>query len=85
MIRSRTSWMLLIAVSLIVATASVPGQAPASRAYLLKVDKGQTLTDIGTGDKTRPELVPDFTELGGKALKVAFFTGDSVGRASTLR
>ena len=70
---------LLIVTGLIVATASTPGQAPASKAYLLNVGKGQTFTDIGSDDKTKPELVEDFKELGGKALKVAFFKGDSVG------
>ena len=79
MIRFRTPLMLLAAAGLIVATASAPGQAPASKAYLLNVSKRQTFTDIGSDDKTKPELVEDFKELAGKALKVAFFKGDSVG------
>ena len=79
MIRFRTSLLLLAAAGLIVATASAPGQPPASRAYLLNVSRMQTFTDIGSDDKTKPELVEDFKELAGKALKVAFFKGDSVG------
>lgn len=79
MIRFRTLLMLLAAASLIMATASTSGQAPASKAYLLNVGKGQTFNDIGSDDKTKPEIVEDFKELGGKALKVAFFKGDSVG------
>jgi len=77
--RFRTPLILLAAAGLIVATVSAPGQAPASKAYLLDAGKGQTFTDIGSDDKTKPELVEDFKELGGKALKVAFFKGDSVG------
>jgi hypothetical protein len=75
----RTSVLLLLAVGLIVAVTSAPGQAPAAKAYLLNVTKGQSFSDIGSDDKTKPELVPDFKELGGKAVKVAFFKGDSVG------
>jgi hypothetical protein len=78
-IRFRTLTMLLAAAGLAVATVSTPGQAPSSKAYLLNVGSGQTFSDIGSDDKTRPELVADFKELGGKALKVAFFKGDSVG------
>jgi len=78
-IRFRIPLMLLAAAGLIVTTASTPGQAPASKAYLLNVSKGQTFSAIGSDDKTKPELVEDFKELGGKALKVAFFKGDSVG------
>jgi len=71
--------MLLAAAGLIVATVSLPGQVPAAMAYLLNVGKGQTFSDIGSGDKTKPELVEDVKELGGKALKVTFSKGDSVG------
>jgi hypothetical protein len=78
-IRFRNPLLLLTLVGLIAAAASTPGQAPASKAYLLNVGKGQTFNAIGSDDKTRPELVEDFKELGGNALKVAFFKGDSVG------
>ena len=71
--------LLLPAVSLLVVTTLTPGQAPGSRAYLLNVGNGQTFNEIGSDDKTRPELVEDFKELGGKAIKVAFSKGDSVG------
>jgi hypothetical protein len=75
----RSLLILMPAAALIAATASSPGQAPASKAYLLNVGKGQTFNDIGSDDKTKLELIEDFKELGGKALKVAFFKGDSVG------
>jgi hypothetical protein len=78
-IRLRILLMLLVAAGLIVAEVSTPGQAPAAKAYLLNVSKGQTFNDIGSDDKTRPEFVENFKGLGGKALKVAFFKGDSVG------
>jgi hypothetical protein len=71
--------LLLLAAGFIAVTASVPGQGPATRAYLLNVGQGQTFSEIGSDDKTRPEVVDDFKELGGKAIKVAFFKGDSVG------
>jgi hypothetical protein len=71
--------MLLVAAILLAATVSTPGQAPASKAYLLNVSGGQTFSEIGSDDKTKPEFVEDFKGLGGKAIKVAFFKGDSVG------
>jgi hypothetical protein len=71
--------LLLTAGVLIAAATSAPGQAPASRAYLLNVGKGQTFTEIGSDDKTAPEIVEALKELGGQAVKVAFFKGDSVG------
>ena len=79
MIRFRTPLSLLAAAGFIVATASAPGQAPESRAYLLNVSRMQTFTAIGSEDKTKAELVEDFTELAGNALKVAFSKGDSAG------
>jgi hypothetical protein len=78
-IRFRTLLLLLVAGSPIVATAAKPGEATASRAYLFNVNQGQTFTEIGSDDKTKPELVENFKELGGKAMKVTFFKGDSVG------
>ena len=85
MIRFRAPLMLLAAAGFIAATASMPGQAPASRDYLLNLNKGQTFTDIGSDDKTKPELVEDFKELGDKALKVAFFKADSVGSGAKVK
>jgi hypothetical protein len=75
----RTPLLLPVVAGLIVGLASTVGQEPAASAYLLNVGKGQTFTEIGSDDKTKPELVEDFKGLGGKALKVAFFKGDSVG------
>ena len=79
MIRVHTSLLLLATAGLIVATSSALGQPPASRAYLLNVNRMQTFTEVGTEDKTKPELVQDFNELAGNAIKVVFFKGDSVG------
>ncbi len=60
-------------------TFSSPGQAPAPKGHLLNVGKGQVPNDTGLDDRTKPEIVDDFKELGGKALKVAYAPGDSVG------
>jgi hypothetical protein len=46
---------------------------------LLNVSKGNLPTDTGLDDKTRPEIVDNVKEIGGKALKVAFAAGDSFG------
>ena len=77
-IRFRTP-LLLATAALIVATSSAPGQAPESKAYLLDVSRMQSFTEIGSEDKTKPERVEEFKELGGSAIKVAFSQGDSVG------
>jgi hypothetical protein len=77
-IRVRIPLVLLAAAGLIVATTTAPGQAPAQKAYLLNVAKGNMFTDIGSDDKTVPEAVED-KELGGKGIKVVFSKGDSVG------
>ncbi len=79
MILFRSPLILLAAAGLIVAAASAPGQMPASKACLFNVSKQQTFTAIGSEDKTTPEFVEDFKGLAGRALKVAFFKGDSVG------
>ena len=65
MFHFRTPLILLAATGLIVATLPLLGQAPATKAYLLDVGKGQTFSDIGSDDKTKPKLVEDFKELGG--------------------
>jgi hypothetical protein len=51
----------------------------ASKTVLLNVKAGQVPPDTGLEDKTKPEIVNDVKELGGKALKVAFAPGDSFG------
>ncbi len=79
MIRFRTPFLPLAAAGLMVATVRAPGQGPESKAYLLDVSRMQTFTEIGSEDKTKPEHVEEIKELGGEALKVAFFKGDSVG------
>jgi hypothetical protein len=77
--RIRSFLILLSVAGLLVAAAALPGQAPASKTYLLNVGKGQLFNDIASDDKTKPELVDDVKELGGKGLKVAFAVGDAVG------
>lgn len=79
MIHFRAPLMLLTAAGLLMAAASAHDQGPASKAYLLNVGKGQTFNSIGSDDRTKPEVVDDFKDLGGKAIKVTFFKGDSVG------
>src|SRR5262245_42692305 len=63
---------------LVLGLAASSGQAPAAKVFLLEVSKGQLPTDTGMDDKTVPETV-DSKELGGKAMKVAFAPGDSIG------
>src|SRR5262245_10256425 len=59
---------------------SRPPRAPGERVRLSTVGKGQVPPDTGMDDKTKPEIVEDFKELGGgKALKVPFAPGDSFG------
>ncbi len=45
------------------------GQTPAQKTVLLNVSKGQIPSDTGMDDKTIPEIVDDFKELGGKAAR----------------
>jgi hypothetical protein len=71
---------LPVAGLLLCAVTVAPGQDASTKAILLNVNKGQLPNDIGSDDKTKPEIVENFKELkGGKALKVAFAPGDSVG------
>jgi len=78
-IRVRIALLLVLLTGLAVGGLSVPGQEPAQKTYLLDVNKGQNFTDTGMDDKTRPEPGDAPPEMGGKAIKVAFFAGDSVG------
>src|SRR5262249_35475854 len=78
--------LLVLTGLLAVGMASSTGQAPAPaqgaqpKLYLLQVSKGQLPTDTGMDDKTKPEIVDNYKELGGgKALKIAFAAGDSFG------
>ncbi len=79
MTRPRTLLLLLALGGSAAGVLSTRAQPPAQKAYLLNVGKGQTFTDVGSDDKTTPEPVGHFKELGAKALKVAFSPGDSVG------
>jgi hypothetical protein len=75
-------WVLLVAAvggCLALGIASTRGQAPAEKVVLLNVTRGQLPSDTGMDDKTHPEIVENFPDLGGKALKVPFAAGDSFG------
>ena len=49
------------------------------KTVLLNVRAGQVPPDTGMEDRTKPVIVEDARDLGGKALKVAFAPGDSFG------
>ena len=69
---------LLAVLGCFVLGATSSGQAPpaSNKEIILNVSKGQLPTDIGSDDKTKPEIVEGYKELGGgKALKVPFFAG----------
>jgi hypothetical protein len=68
----------LLAITIFFTAPATRGQAP-TKSYLLNVAKGSAFNDIGSNDKTKPELVTDMKDLGGRAWKVAFDAGDSVG------
>ena len=68
-----------LAGCLLLAASSFPADAQAEKVILLNVSKGQLPPDTGMDDKTKAEIVEDFKELGGKALKVPFAAGDSFG------
>jgi hypothetical protein len=55
------------------------GQDSPAKTTLLDVQAGQVPPDTGLDNKTKPEIVNDVKELGGKALKVVFAPGDSIG------
>lgn len=66
-------------VVLVLSLSFTLAQTPAGKAILLNVSKNQLPSDTGMDDKTHPEIVNDFAELGGKALKIPFAPGDSFG------
>src|SRR5262249_53163898 len=67
-----------VAIAVPLSTVAVQAQAP-PKSYLLNVGQGQAFNDIASDDKTKPELVTDAADLGGKAWKVAYAVGDAVG------
>jgi hypothetical protein len=71
--------LTVLAGCLAVFAGTTPGQEATQKTILLNVSKGQLPPDTGQEDKTHPEIVDDFKELGGKALKVPFARGDSFG------
>lgn len=64
---------------LVLAAGLTAGAQDSARTYLLNVQAGQVPPDTGLEDKTRPEIVEGVKDLPGKALKVAFAPGDSIG------
>jgi hypothetical protein len=74
-----------LVLSLLVTPSSA--DSPSGRVVLLNVSGGQVPPDTGMDDKTRPEIVANFKELGGsRALKVMFAPGDSFGaRAGAVK
>jgi hypothetical protein len=70
--------LLLLGLALFTAT-SPAGQDPPEKTMLLNVSKGQLPNDTGMDDKTIPEIVNEFKELGGAALKVPYAKSDSFG------
>jgi hypothetical protein len=76
----RKTFFFALSGCLALGLALAVGQESSSKAILLNVSKGNLPTDTGMDDKTKPEIVENFKELGGrKALKVAFAAGDSFG------
>jgi hypothetical protein len=75
--RMRT--LLALAGCLTLPLGLAVGQETTPKAILLNVGKGQLPNDTGLDDITKPEIVDNFKELGGKALKVAFAPNDSFG------
>lgn len=72
-------WALMTVMVCLALGIAASGQDSGARTVLLNVTKGQVPADTGMDDKTRPEIVEDVKELGGKSLKVAFAPGDSFG------
>jgi hypothetical protein len=75
----RSKFLVAIFGCLALRLAFASGQDSSSKAVLLNVSKGNLPTDTGMDDKTKPEIVENFKDFGGKALKVAFAAGDSFG------
>jgi hypothetical protein len=71
--------LLLVVACVALGVAASPGQDAGQKMFLLEVSKGKLPTDTGMDDKTKPEIVEDFKELGGRAMKVPFARGDSFG------
>src|SRR5436190_3639896 len=70
---------LRLALPLLLACGLAAAQDAPSKTVLLDVQAGQVPPDTGLDDKTKPEIVEGVKGLPGKALKVAFAPGDSVG------
>jgi hypothetical protein len=70
----------LVIIACLVLTGTSRGQPADQKLMLLNVGKGQLPPDTGMDDKTKPEIVENFADLGGgRALKIPFAKGDSFG------
>jgi hypothetical protein len=70
----------LLSIACLTLAGAQPPDASSEKTYLLNVSKGQLPSDTGQDDKTKPEIVDNFKDLGGgKALKIAFNPADSFG------
>jgi hypothetical protein len=78
--------LVFCALSAILALSAAPvfGQKQPAKLVLLDVTAGQVPPDTGLDDQMKPAIVTDRKELGGKALKVAFAKGDSIGTRGGL-
>jgi hypothetical protein len=65
--------------ALMVSVLAAGAQDAPAKAVLLNVQAGQVPPDTGLEDRTKPEIVEGVKGLPGKALKVAFAPGDSIG------
>src|SRR5437868_3599767 len=68
-----------LTIACLTLAVAAPPDTASEKTFLLNVGKGQVPSDTGQDDKTKPEIVENFKELGGKALKVAFNPADSFG------
>lgn len=73
---------LLVGLGCFAVSPLVRGQSEPGSTFLLNVSKGQTFSDIGSEDKTKP--VPVDPQDLSKGLKVVFHPNDSVGVQTSL-
>src|SRR5580658_10182792 len=76
--RSILAASLLVCCAAILAVVLLTGKESVAKTVLVNASEGELPPDTGT-DNTNPEIVDEFPELGGKALKVSFAKNDSFG------
>jgi len=76
--RSVLAVSLAVCCVALIAFALSSEKASVAKTVLVNVSEGELPRDTGT-DNTKPEIVDEFKELGGKALKVSFAKNDSFG------